>query len=152
MESTVGKHSVPDVFEDGDDIIQEAPFVPVAQDAEMRERVIESLVIDAQIQHLLVDLQDLFGQLQDVPAGLGQQDQSAISARRVQIRVQLVLRLVDGKQAIGETSLDLGEAVRWGDQHLQVGLRLESTQHGRSENDGEHRGDSEEENGVPANE
>lgn len=152
MESAVGKHSLPDIFEDGDDIIQEAALVPVAQDAEVRERVIESLVIDAQIQHLLVDLQDLVGQLQDVPPGLGQQDQPAISARGVQIRVQLVLRLVDGKQAVGETPLDLGEAVSRGDQHLQVRLRLESAEHGRSENDGEDRGDSEEENGVPANE
>lgn len=150
MESAVGEHSLSDVFEDGDDIIQEAALVPVAQDAEVRERVIEPLVIDAQIQHLLVDLQDLVGQLQDVSPGLGQQDQPAISARSVQIRVQLVLRLVDGKQAVGETPLDLGEAVSRS-QNLQVCLRLESAQHCRSENDGEHRGDGEEENGMPAN-
>lgn len=83
MESAVGKHSLSDIFEDGDDIIQEAALIPVAQDAEVRERVIESLVIDAQIQHLLVDLQDLVSQLQDVPPGFSQQDQPAISARGV---------------------------------------------------------------------
>lgn len=151
MKSAVGEHSLSDVFEDSDDIIQQTALVPVPQDAEVREGVVESLVIDAQVQHLLVDLQDLVGQLQDVSPGLGQQDQPAISARRMQIRVQLVLRLIDGEQAVGETPLDLGEAVRRGDQHLQVGLRLKAAEHGRSENDGEHRGDGEEEHGVPAN-
>ena len=151
MKSAVGQHSLSDVFENSDDIIQQTALVPVPQDTEVSEGVIESLIMYAQGQHLLVDLQDLIGKLQDVSPGLGQQDQSAISARCMQIRVELVLRLIDGKQAVGETPLDLSEAVLRGDQHLQVGLRLEAAEHGRSENDGEHRGDGEEEHGVPAN-
>ncbi len=80
----------------------------------MRESVIEAFIIDTHIQDLLVHLEHLLGQFQDISPGFGQQDESAISAGGVQVRVQLVLGLVDGEEAVGETPLDLREAVRRG--------------------------------------
>lgn len=117
----------------------------------MRESVIEAFVIDAHIQDLLVHLEHLLGKFQYI-SGFGQQDESAISARGVQVRVQLVFGLVYGEETVGETPLDLREAVRRGHQDLQVRFGLKPAQHRGSENDGQHCGDGEEENRMPAHE
>lgn len=124
----------------------------MAQDTEMRESVIEAFIIDTHIQDLLVHLDHLLGQFQDISPGFGQQDESAISAGGVQVRVQLVLGLVDGEEAVGETPLDLRKAVRRGDQDLQVRFGLKPAQHRGSENDGQDCGDGEEEHRMPAHE
>lgn len=124
----------------------------MTQDAEMRESVIEASVIDAHIQDVLVHLEHLLGKFQDISPGSGVQDESAISAGGVQVRVQLVFGLVDGEEAVGETPLDLCEAVRRGHQDLQVGFGLKPAQHRGPEDDGQHCGDGEEENRMPADE